>query len=445
MRDETIQLLRTVWLGRHQIIVRVLLNSLKVSLLDFITFLLPRCYNFWMGCNFMWIWFCTILAYLIFENLYVLIISFQSFWTDNNSTAISYDLWSILFEVIHYWIICNLILLGAVTHVKVRVDLIVHSIRVCRFVTSDPTSLLHWISSRTKPLRLKSSALYLNPVPWQTIKLLLTQSKTFIFLLISIGLHQILTLFFWQGVHLAALRLFLFELEHFFKPSLTNLCWRDFVFANNFILHLLDLFVWHCWDSKSYVWLLFATFRWSLLLGCKQTSFFINVPEICQAVKGHNLIHVVNTLDKVKITLDRCHLVISLFCLTRYIVFIILWSLCTKLTFNDKRKWVWNLVFASKYFPYQARTVHIDRVYWPEVRLIKAAFNEVLNIELKVQPYTLQNHTWRNSSMHGLSCYIVFRVCIGLRAIEDQPLLRVLRICEANFKMKLLFIKYFDL
>ena len=153
----------------------------------------------------------------------------------------------------------------------------------------------------------------------------------------------------------------------------------------------------------------------------------------------------VNTLDKVKITLDRCHLVISLFCLARYIVFIILWSLCAKLTFNDERKRVWDLVFAGKYFPHQARTVHIDRVYWPEVWLIKAAFNEILNIELKVEPYTLQNHTRRNSCMHCLSCDIVFRVCIGLRPIEDQSLLRILRVCETNFKMKLLLIQNFDL
>ena len=96
-----------------------------------------------MSRDFMRIWFCTILTYLISEYFYVLIIGFQFFLTDNNSTTISYDLRSILFEVIQHWTIRDLILLGCVTDIKMRVDLIVHAIGVCRFVTPDPASLLH--------------------------------------------------------------------------------------------------------------------------------------------------------------------------------------------------------------------------------------------------------------------------------------------------------------
>ena len=122
----------------------------------------------------------------------------------------------------------------------------------------------------------------------------------------------------------------------------------------------------------------------------------------------------INARNKVQVTLDRCHLVIALFCLTSHVVFVVLRGFLAKFALNNERKRVWNLIFASEYFSNKTCPVNIDRIDRSEIRLVEATFNKVLYVELQVQPYSLQDHARWHPSMHGLSRYIVLRVSVWL-------------------------------
>ena len=182
----------------------------------------------------------------------------------------------------------------------------------------------------------------------------LGKTRGFVSLLVSICLYCIFTLFRDWLLTLVKFKLwwllFLFEFEHFFQTCLSDLGWGNVVLVHHFVLHWLDLLVWHGWRSKCEVRFLLSASGRCLIACIQQTSFFIDVTEVGQSIEGHDLVHVVNTLCEIQVSLYGNNLTVSWLLSTYHIIFIARSGILAKFSLNDKRKRVWDLWLAGENF-----------------------------------------------------------------------------------------------
>lgn len=243
----------------------------------------------------------------------------------------------------------------------------------------------------------------------------------------------------WQRQHF-----FLLYSFHLFDACLPDLSRRYVKVLDKLVLHRPDFFVLNSAHTKSNLWLgLLASRRWLHIIW-KKAWLFENVAKVDQSVVRENLIHVVDTRTKLKV---RWHVLNSVtwFLSANHVVFISLGLLMSEFTFNHVGERVRNLGLGGKDTSDKSCTWYVNGVNWAKVGRIEAVVNKRLDIELKVEPDTLKDHTTGYSGVQRLPWDVVFWVCVLSATEEDQPLLLLHLVWKDDLDVKLLLVQHFNL